>query len=202
MAHPLFSISLSLFLLMDPIGNIPVYISLLKEIDQKRALWIILREMIFALVIIILFGMFGKGLLSVLDVTQDAVHISGGVVLFMIAIKMIFPVKNGLCDALYSEGEPFIFPLAIPLIAGPSVLAAVMIYSGQIDSNLVLYSSITIAWFASMIILLTSAIIKKWLGIRGICALERLMGLILMLIAINMLLKGIDMHYGINTIQH
>lgn len=202
MAHPLFSISLSLFLLMDPIGNIPVYISLLKEIDQKRALWIILREMLFALVIILLFGMFGKGLLSVLDVTQDAVHISGGIVLFIIAVKMIFPQKGGLSDALFNEGEPFIFPLAIPLIAGPSVLAAVMIYSKQLDSNLILYGAITIAWFVSMIILLTSALIKKWLGIRGISALERLMGLILMLISINMLLEGIDMHYGIDLIQH
>ena len=201
MAHPLLSITLSIFLLMDPIGNIPVYISLLKEIEQKRSIKIIIREMLIALVIILIFSMFGKSFLEIIDVNEDAVHIAGGFVLFMISLKMIFPQKGGLSEALFEKGEPFIFPLAIPLVAGPSVLAAVMIYSGQLESNWILYVAITIAWFISMIILLASTILKKWLGLRGIAALERLMGLILMLIAINMILEGIDMHYGANLLK-
>lgn len=202
MAHPLFSISLSLFLLMDPIGNIPVYISLLKEITSKRSMWIIFREMAFALIIIFLFAFFGRGLLSVLDVTQDAVYIAGGVVLFMISVKMIFPEKTSVADSLFREGEPFIFPLAVPLVAGPSVLAAVMIYSKQVETQMTLYLAICIAWVISMLILLSSAYLKKWLGNRGISALERLMGLVLMLIAINMFLDGVDMHYGIKSSKH
>ncbi len=158
--------------------------------------------MCIALVIITIFALFGSRLLTFLDISGESIQLAGGIVLFIIAVKMIFPEKGTLADSLFQEGEPFIFPLAIPLVAGPSVLAAVMIYSRQLESMMILLSSIVVAWFFSMIILLSSTILKKWLGTRGISALERLMGLMLMLIAINMFLEGIDIHYATPITKH
>ena len=107
------------------------------------------------------------------------------------ALKLTFPEDGSLLDSLAIDGEPLVFPLAIPLVAGPSVLAAVMIYSHQLENVSLLYSAIAIAWVASTIILLGATLLQKIMGIRGIKAMERLTGLILMLIAINMFLKGI-----------
>ncbi len=176
---------------MDPIGNIPIYLAILQEIDHKRRLWIIFREKIIALFIIIIFAYFGDNFLKALSISHESIFLAGGIVLFIMALKLIFPENGSLLESLAIEGEPLIFPLAIPLVAGPSVLAAVMIYSHQIENSGLLFIAIGIAWIASTIILMGSTFIQKWLGLRGIKALERLMGLILMLIAINMFLKGI-----------
>lgn len=107
------------------------------------------------------------------------------------ALKMIFPEDGALVESLTTEGEPLVFPLAIPLIAGPSVLAAVMIYSKETGRAGTLFYAIFLSWVLSAGILLASSLLNKWLGTRGLKALERLMGLILMLIAINMFLQGI-----------
>ncbi len=191
MTQSILSMSFTLFLLMDPIGNIPIYLSILQEIDGQRRLWIIFREKLIALLIIFLFAFFGNEFLNGLGISHEAIFISGGIVLFIMALKLIFPENGSLLQSLAVEGEPLIFPLAIPLVAGPSVLAAVMIYSHQQENLNILYIAIGIAWIASTIILLASTFLQKCLGIRGIKAMERLMGLILMLIAINMFLKGV-----------
>lgn len=192
MCSQLFAITLSLFLLMDPIGNIPVYLAILKQIDLRKRQKIILREMCIALLVIVLFALGGNAFFRLLDICQEALFLAGGFILFLMALKMIFPEKGSLAESLGSEGEPLVFPLAIPLVAGPSVLAAVMIYSTEITCKLYLYLAIFIAWVASMLILLSSSYLQKWLGIRGIKALERLMGLILLLIATNMLIQGFN----------
>ncbi len=176
---------------MDPLGNIPIYLAILQEIDSKRRLWIIFREKIIALVIILVFAYFGDNFLQALSISHESIFIAGGIVLFIMALKLIFPEDGTLLESLSIEGEPLIFPLAVPLVAGPSVLAAVMIYSHGLEESKLLFSAIGIAWVASTIILLGSTFLQKCLGIRGIKALERLMGLILMLIAINMFLKGV-----------
>lgn len=186
-----FSMAFTLFLLMDPIGNIPIYLAILKELKPKQRLRVIFREKIIALLIIILFAYFGDDFLRALNISHESIFLAGGIVLFVMALKLLFPENGSLLESLAVEGEPLVFPLAVPLVAGPSVLAAVMIYSHQYENWGALFMAILIAWVVSTIILLGSTVLQKWLGDRGIKALERLMGLILMLIAINMFLKGV-----------
>jgi multiple antibiotic resistance protein len=186
----LFAIAFSLFLLMDPIGNIPYYLSLLKGIDPKKQRKIILRENIIALIVIIFFYFIGEALLKFLDISQDTVMIAGGFILFLLALKMVFPPPKNDHDELTEVTEPFIVPLAIPLVAGPAVLAAVILYSHQ-EGMLLMMGAIALAWAVSLFILTLSSILSKNLGQRGIIACERLMGLILILIAIEMFLKGV-----------
>ena len=186
-----FAIAFTLFLLMDPLGNIPIYLAVLRELEEKKRLWIIFREKIIALIIIFLFAYSGNEFLAALNISHEAVFLSGGIVLFVMALKMLFPENGSLLTSLAIEGEPFVFPLAIPLVAGPSVLATVMIYSHQLSNPAILYGAILIAWVASTIILLASTVLQRWLGLKGIKALERLMGLLLILIATNMFLQGV-----------
>ena len=198
----LLSMAFALFLLMDPIGNVPIYVSVLKDIDPARQRKIIIRELVIALIIIILFNFVGDALLRFLNVTMPTILISGGIILFLIALKMIFPGKRDPDVELPQDKEPFVVPLATPLVAGPAVLAAVMLYSGQYKEDTMLTVwAIIIAWAASTLILLSSSLWKKLLGGRGLVACERLMGLILTLIAVQMFLEGIEMfmkNYAIN----
>jgi multiple antibiotic resistance protein len=187
----LLSIAFSLFLLMDPVGNVPLYIGFLKKLHPKRQRWVICREMFVALFIIILFYFLGDGLMQFLNVGEDTIQIAGGLILFLICLKMIFPPPHDANEHLPHDTEPFIVPLAVPLVAGPSVLAAVMIYARQESSSFVMMGAILLAWAASLIILLSSAFLGRALGWRGIMAMERLMGLILTLIAVQMFLTGL-----------
>lgn len=190
----MFSMAFALFLLMDPIGNVPIYVSLLKDIDSKRQTKIIFRELIIALIIIIIFNFIGDALLGFLNVTMPTILVSGGIILFLIALKMIFPAKKDTEADISISKEPFIVPLATPLVAGPAVLAAVMLYAGQHKSDTwITLSAIVFAWIASTLILISSALWKKLLGWRGLIACERLMGLILTLIAVQMFLEGIHL---------
>ncbi|MFA6118600.1 MAG: MarC family protein [Parachlamydiales bacterium] len=188
----LFSIALSLFILLNAFGNISLFISLLKGIPKRRQTQIVIRELLIALFIIILFNYIGQYLLNFLDIKQETVRIAGGVVLFLLSLKMLFPPekeKREVEQELIKITEPFIVPLAIPLIAGPAVLAAVMLYSQQI-SNIIMVGAIIIAWLATFLILLSSPYISSKLGERGIVAIERLMGFILVMISIQMFLSG------------
>jgi multiple antibiotic resistance protein len=196
----IFSMAFALFLLMDPIGNVPIFVSVLKDISPKRQRFIIMRELVIALIILVLFNFLGDALLGFLNVTMPTILISGGIILFLIAIKMIFPGKGDPDVEMGRSKEPFIVPLAVPLVAGPAVLAAVMLYSGQHKNDtLVSVTAIIIAWLASTIILLSSSLWKKLLGWRGLVAMERLMGLILTLIAVQMFLEGIKMFLSSNA---
>lgn len=177
---------------MDPIGNIPFYISFLKGVDPKRQKYVIFREMIIALFIIIVFNFVGNALMQFLHVTNDTIQISGGIILFLICLKMIFPPPHDPNESIPHEAEPFIVPLAVPLVAGPSVLAAVMIYTKQETNDWVMTGAILLAWGASLVILMASSYLKHLLGWRGILALERLMGLVLALIAVQMFLSGLS----------
>ena len=178
----------SLILLIDSIVNIPLFISILKDIPRKRQMQIIFRELLIALGVMVLFNYLGDFLLSALQVTQYTVLISGGIILFLIALKMIFPVQHDSEAAPRGEKEPFIVPLAIPLVAGPAVLAAIILYSRQ-DSGTII--AIIAAWIVTTLILMSSTFLNKILGRRGIFACERLMGLVLTMVAIQMFLEGL-----------
>lgn len=186
----IFSLAFTLFLLMDSVGNIPIFLSILKKIPSKQQRYIIFREMLISLIVIIGFYFIGDAVLGFLSITHQAVQITGGVVLFIIGLKLIFPTKNGF---EWDGGqEPFIVPLAVPLIAGPAVLAGVMIYSRQDMSNWVALGAIFIAWLATTAILLAATHLKKVLGEKGIAACERFTGLLLIMLAIQMFLNGIQ----------
>lgn len=174
---------------MDPIGNIPIFAAILKNLPRKRQLYVIAREMLIALFIIILFYFIGDNLFSALEIQQETLQISGGVILFIIALKLIFPQEQ---DPSLKEidQEPFIVPLAIPLVAGPAIIAAVMIYSHKGVEPETILSAIVLAWVISLLILTTSPFLEKILGKRGIMACERLMGFILTLIGLQMLVDG------------
>lgn len=186
------STALSLFVLMDSIGNVPFYISFLKDLPPTRQKQIIWRELLIALAIIIAFAFLGEGLMSFLNIKEDTIQIAGGIILFLLCLRMIFPAaQDNHTPPCQDLAEPFIVPLAIPLVAGPGVLAAVMIYARQQTNPWDMLGAIFIAWTASLIILLCSTHLQKLLGRKGIVAMERLMGLILTLIAIQMFLGGV-----------
>ncbi len=183
-------ITISLFLVMDSVGNIPLYMTMLKDIPHKRQFAIIFREMVIALFVIIIFNFAGDGLLRLLRIHPQTVEIAGGLILFLLSLKMIFPPEQG--DTSYTKiKEPFIVPLAIPLVAGPAVLATVMLLSRKVENSLVMIGAISIAWVASLLILLASPILSHFLKEKGLMALERLMGFILVLLSVEMFINGV-----------
>lgn len=187
----LYSLAFSFFILMDAIGNIPIFLSLLKGNPPKRQQIIIFREMVIALAVMAIFYFLGELLLGALHVTQETLSIAGGIVLFLIALKMIFPPPKETNGHAHDK-EPFIVPIAVPLIAGPGVLASLMLYSKQTLSVWTVLGAVLIAWILSLIILLSSSFLQRLLGPRAMSALERLMGLILTLMAVQMVVEGVQ----------
>lgn len=188
----LFSAAVLLVLIMDPLGNLPIFMSVLKHIDPKRRRVIIIRELLIALVIMLLFLFTGEKMLAFLNLRAETVSISGGIILFLIAIKMIFPSPESSTSGLPAGEEPFLVPLAIPLLAGPSLLATLMLMSHQYPGNMsLLILALFIAWGITAAILMMSGLFLRLLGSKGVNALERLMGLILIMIATQMFLDGI-----------
>ena len=185
----LYSAVFTLVLVMDPIGNIPVFILLLKKLSPRRRLYVIVRESFIAFLILTFFLFSGKYILTSLGLSHAALEISGGIILFLIALKMIFPVRD---EQKTLETEPLIVPLAIPMIAGPSSLATVLLFSNQHAQELrVVFLTVLIASLISTGLLLLSEPLRKMLGTRGLIALERLMGMILTIVAVQMFLIGI-----------
>jgi len=190
-SNTVLSAAMVLFLVMDPLGNLPLFLTLLKDYSKKRRTVIIIREVFFALAILTFFLFFGQFFLDFLNLQQESVSIAGGIVLFIIAIRMIFPSESGVMGAKL-QGEPFIVPLAIPLIAGPSSLATLLLMVRSDPSRMLDWSlALLIAWIANAVILLLAPILYKLLRQRGLMAMERLMGMILIMISVQMLLNGI-----------
>ncbi len=186
------SAAILLFLIMDPLGNVPIFLSILRDIPARRRLFIIVREKIIALGVLLLLLYFGANILAVLGLRQESVSVAGGIILFIIAIKMLFPGARGEYDDQV-DGEPLIVPLAIPLIAGPSILAALLLMvSREPDRMLDWTIALIIAWSASLLILMSSNLLQRMLGQRGLVAIERLMGMLLVTMAVQMFLDGVS----------
>ena len=185
------SAAITLILVMDPFGGIPVFLSLLQHIPARRRRIVIVREMTIALCILMLFLFFGKYILSGLHISEPALNISGGVILFLIALRMIFP-KRIIEQAEEKKDEPIVVPLAVPLIAGPSTLATVILFATRHPNSIVRwFLALLISWSVALLILLFADLIRKLLGNRVIQAIERLMGMILTTMAVQMLLSGV-----------
>lgn len=187
------SATLLLITIMDPLGNVAIFVSGLRPVPPERRLRVIARELVIALVILVLFLFLGPWLLGLLHLKQEALFISGGIVLFLIALKMIFPPSRREADE--SIGEPFIVPLAVPMIAGPSVLATLLVLvSTQPEQIWHWFAALLISWGVTAAVLLCSPVIARVLKEKGAMAVERLMGMLLVMVAVQMLLNGIE-HY-------
>jgi len=184
-----FTLTFTFFILMNSFATIPIWVSLLKDLSPKRQYFVIVREMLVALIIFLLFYFLGDLLLDLLSTSQNAISISGGIILFIIALRMIFSPTN--IETTEVAQEPFIVPLAIPIIAGPAMLAAIIIYSHKEFSKTIFISALLLAWLLSLIVLLCSPFFKKAMGKRGLKACESLMGFVLTLISFEMLLNGL-----------
>lgn len=183
--------ALLLFLVMDPLGNIPLYLTALKNVPPSRRTKVIARELLIALLIMVIFLFGGQYFLSALHISEPALTATGGVVLFLIAIKMIFPPQHGQHEVA-NDDEPFIVPLAIPYVAGPSALATLLLITNDNpDRWMEWLVALFIAWLATGVILLLAGPLAKLLRNRGLVAIERLMGMVLVAIAIQMLMDGI-----------
>lgn len=187
----IFSAAVMLFLIMDPLGNLPIFASILRHIEPKKRRRVLIRELVFALVIMLLFLFAGEAILNFLNLKSESVSIAGGIILFLIAIRMIFPQPGGVVGLAAGE-EPFIVPMAIPLMAGPSVLAALILLAHTDSSRMMDWTiALLAAWGASAIILLFYKVFTKVLGEKGLTAVERLMGMVLVMISVQMFLDGI-----------
>ena len=186
-----FSAALLLFLVMDPFGNIPFFVSALKPVDRARRTRVILRELLIALAVLVTFLFTGQHILEVLGISDPALTVAGGTVLFLIAVKMVFPPSEGAGREEVS-GEPFIVPLAIPYVAGPSTMAALLLIMNREPSRSMEWLlALLSAWFATGLILLLSSLFARLLGDKALIAIERLMGMLLVAIAIQMLMTGV-----------
>ena len=184
------SAALLLFLILDPLGNIPVFLGLLKELPPARQRRVLARELLIALVVLMLFLWGGRYALEVMHLRQESVSIAGGIVLFLIGIKMIFPGPGGMFGE--TEAEPFIVPMAIPMIAGPSAMASVMLLGSQQPDRMGDWSlALALAWGATAVILFSATYLYKALGQAFLVAIERLMGMLLVAISVQMLMDGI-----------
>lgn len=188
----IYSLTIFLLLIMDPFGNLPVFMSILKNLKPKRRFIVLFREMVIALIVMFLFLSLGEHILTFLSLRPDTVALAGGTILLLISIKMIFPEKKDQDESSYENEEPFIIPLAIPLISGPSLLATLILLSHKYAHKLpLLITSIILAWALTFLVFLISNFFLDFLGEKILNALERLMGLILMMLSIQMLLDGV-----------
>lgn len=190
-SYTFISALVSLFLILDPIGNIPLFANMLKNVNPLRRKVVIIREHIIAFSILVIFMMVGQPFLNALGLSSTSLQLSGGVVLFLIAIRMIFPpqVRD---NEIQQEEEPMIVPLAIPSIAGPSALAIVMLLVSQQPDRLFEWVfALIVAMGLSLIILLGADRLQQLLDQRFVLAMEKLMGLILVTMSVEMIVRGI-----------
>lgn len=186
------SAAVLLFLVMDPLGNVPMFISALKNVAAERQNTVIVRELLIALLLLVIFLFAGQHLLSWFHITDPALTVSGGVILFLIAIRMVFPSHEKPLQEGIDDGEPFIVPLAVPYVVGPSAIATVMLMMTRNPERWPEWlMAVFLAWLASSLILFFATKLKRFLSQRVLIAIERLMGMLLITLAVQMLMTGI-----------
>lgn len=189
--HDIATAAVTLFFIMDPLGNVPVFNAVLARCDRARRTVIVARELCIALVILLGFLFTGNAILGFLGLSQSSLNIAGGILLFIISLRMIFP-KPAAIDEAEDGDEPFLVPLAMPLVAGPSTIAVLLLLSSSQPERLAEWTvALLLAWAGTTLLLIASPFLLQLLGMRGSRALERLMGMILVILATQMLLNGI-----------
>lgn len=180
-----------LFLVCDPFGNVPIFVSALRDVPHERRRRIILRECVIAFAVLTTFVFVGRPFLDLLGLSEQSLQIGGAVVLMLVAIRMVFPTADGVYGQA-PGGEPFIVPLAIPALAGPSALATVLLFvSREPHRPWWWVAAIAVAMGGAALILAFAERLQRWLGERVTVAFERLMGLILAALAVELMLRGV-----------
>jgi len=189
MNYTFLSATILLLLITDPIGNIPVFANALKHVPPERRPKVILREILIAFGLLLTFMFVGEGFLRVMNLSELSLQIGGGVILFLIALRMVFPSNVVEVDDILTE--PLIVPLAIPALAGPSALATVLLLvSQQPDKRMEWIGALCVTMIISAVVLVSAERIQRLIGTRLVVAIERLMGLVLVSVAIEMMLRG------------
>ncbi len=186
------SAAMLLFLVMDPLGNIPFFVAALQRVEPARQNWVVLRELLIALAVLVAFLFVGRPLLDLLHISEPALTIAGGVVLFLIALRMVFPSAD---RPLHEDvdAEPFVVPLAIPYVAGPSAMAAIVLLMSREPGRWPEWlAAVVLAWLVTASILMFGSQLRRVLGPRGLVAVERLMGMVLVAVAVQMFLSGLE----------
>ena len=192
MSAEVLSAAFLLLLVLDPFGNLPVVMSSLANVTPVRRRAVVLRECVFAYAILLGFMAGGRVFLQFLQLSETSLAIAGGIILFLIALKMVFPVPRSAHAEDEIDGEPLLVPLAVPLVAGPSTMAVVILLATNDPARMGEWLlALLAAWFLSSLILLSATGLKRLLGRRGLIAMERLMGMLLIAVAVQMLLEGI-----------
>ncbi|MEO9078811.1 MAG: YhgN family NAAT transporter [Rhodanobacter sp.] len=187
------SAGIMLFLIMDPLGNIPFFLSLLKDVPPRRRRHVMVRELLIALGVLLVFLFGGQQFLHLLQLKPDSISIAGGIVLFLIGIRRVFPPADGggICGKP-GQGEPFIVPMAIPGVAGPSAMAALLLLTNtQPGRTADWVMALVLAWLATSVILLSATYLFRWLGESVLTALERVMGMLLIALSVQMFMSGV-----------
>ena len=195
MDHSFVSALILLLLVLDPLGSLPVFIPIMRSVSRERRKRVAVREVSIAFFVLLAFMFLGEGFLRVMHLSERSLEVAGGVILLMVAIRMIFSHEGGVYGT--PEGrEPLIFPLAVPLLAGPSAMATVLLLaSRQPDKVMQWVGALTCAMLVSGAVLILSDRIRKLLGDSVVSALEKLMGLVLTAIAVEMILAGLKRYF-------
>ena len=187
----LLSAAVLLFFVMDPLGNVPLFLTALRNVDPARSRRVIVRELVIALVIMVVFLFLGRYILELLHVSSAALTAGGGFILLLIALRMIFPTSEHSLREEVRE-EPFVVPLAVPYTAGPGLLATELLFMTREPHRWPIWlGAVVLAWLASAIILYFSSHLRTLLGDRGLTAVERLMGMLLVIVGVEMLMAGV-----------
>jgi MarC family membrane protein len=185
-----------LFLVMDPLGNVPFFLSALARVAPARRGRVMVRELLVAYAVLVFFLFLGSPLLQLMQVSEPALKIAGGVILFLIAVRMVFPSAGHAHEEM--DGEPFIVPLAIPYVAGPSAMATVILMMSQDPHRWPEWlAALTLAWIVSAAIIAASGALSRLLGRKGLVALVRLMGMVLVAVAVQMFLDGLRVAFDL-----
>ncbi len=186
-----------LFLIMDPFGNVPIFLSVVRHVEPKRRRLIIFRELLIALLILSVFMFAGKHILAMLQVSESSLGVAGGVVLFLISLKMIFKGSTEIFPN-DQKSEPLVVPLAMPLLAGPSAIAAVILIMAQAPDRWMDWGiALFVAWLLVGTILISAEKISHYVGNRALTAVERLMGILLTMVAVDMIIDGIKQSFAL-----
>lgn len=197
MDNTIFANALTFFLIANPVGNSPAVLALVKDYDFVKQRTILFRESIFALILALFFQYFGEAFLGLLQIQDYAVTMTGGILLLIVAMGMIFHQAESSNTAQQAKQEPYIVPIATPIISGPGLLAVIMLKSKLANDNVKISLAILIAGIGVTFILTTAPYLQKLLGKRGLAALEQVMGMILALISVEMLVKGVTLYLKI-----
>jgi MarC family membrane protein len=196
MSHSFLSAFILLLLVLDPFGSLPIYISVLRGVPPQRRRVVALRESLIAFAVLAAFMLGGQVFLDVMRLSERSLEVAGGVILLIIAVRMIFSNGSGVYEAQAEGTEPFIFPLAVPLLAGPSAMASVLLLASREPARMAVWmGALTAAMAVSAVVMLTADRLRRLLGDSMVAAIEKLMGLVLTAVAVEMILAGLKRYF-------